>query len=205
MADFARKIIQGQLTSLLFALLTVFILLSIIFRSVKGGLTGSIPLAASIVIQFGVMGLAGIAIDAATALLSSIMIGVGVDFTIQYMWRYNIELRSGLSHSEAIRKTYTTTGRSIIINALSVMAGFSATFFSGFLSIRFFGYMVLLSIGSCLLFAILFIPAYLLKFKPAFIDADMSRKIKKNNRNETDLINISIGPLPGSSHGSAKA
>ena len=205
MTDFARKIIEGQLTSLLFALLTVFVLLSIIFRSVKGGLIGSIPLAASILIQFGFMGLAGIAIDAATALLSSIMIGVGVDFTIQYMWRYNTELLSGLSHREAILKTYATTGRSIIINALSVMAGFSATFFSGFLSIRFFGYMVLLSIGSCLLFAIIFIPAFLLKFKPAFIEADLSRKINKNNRNEKDLVNVSIGPLLRGSRGSAKA
>jgi hypothetical protein len=202
MTDFARKIIQGQLTSLLFALLTVFILLSIIFRSVKGGLTGSIPLAASILIQFGVMGFAGIAIDAATALLSSIMIGVGVDFTIQYMWRYNSELRKGLSHREAIFNTYATTGRSIIINALSVMAGFSATFFSGFLSIRFFGYMVLLSIGSCLLFSIIFIPAFLLKYKPAFIEADLSRKINKIKRNEKDVITAGVGPNLRGSHGS---
>lgn len=205
MADFARKIIQGQLTSLLFALLTVFILLSVIFKSFKGGLTGSIPLAASILIQFGFMGLAGIAVDAATALLSSIMIGVGVDFTIQYMWRYNAELRKGLSHREAILKTYATTGRSIIINALSVMAGFSATFFSGFLSIRFFGYMVLLSIGSCLLFAIIFIPAFLLKFKPAFIEADLSRKINKMKRNEKDVNTASIGTHLHGSHGSTTA
>jgi hydrophobe/amphiphile efflux-3 (HAE3) family protein len=190
MADFARKIIHGQLSSLFFALLTVFILLSIIFRSVKGGLTGSIPLAASIIIQFGFMGLCGIAIDAATALLSSIMIGVGVDFTIQYLWRYNSELKKGLSYRDAIIRTYNTTGRSIIINALSVMAGFSATFFSGFLSIRFFGYMVLLSIGSCLVFAIIVIPAFVLKFKPAFIEAEMAYKNNKNKRNEKDFITV---------------
>ncbi|HUW93208.1 MAG TPA: efflux RND transporter permease subunit [Bacteroidales bacterium] len=201
MADFARKIINGQLSSLFIALLTVFMLLSLIFRSVKGGLIGSIPLAASIIIQFGFMGMAGIAIDAATALLSSIMIGVGVDFTIQFMWRYNFELRNGLSHREAILKTYGTTGRSIIINAMSVMAGFSATFFSGFLSIRFFGYMVLLSIGSCLLFSIIVIPAFLLKFKPAFIEADLSHKINKKIRNEKDVVNVSIGSLLRRSHG----
>jgi predicted RND superfamily exporter protein len=151
------------------------------------------------------MGLAGIAIDAATALLSSIMIGVGVDFTIQFMWRYNAELRKGLGHREAILNTYATTGRSIIINALSVMAGFSATFFSGFLSIRFFGYMVLLSIGSCLLFAIIFIPAFLLFFKPAFIEADLSRKFNKNKRNEKDLITVSIGSHFRGSQGSTTA
>lgn len=148
MADFAGKIIKGQITSLAFALLTVFILLSIIFRSLRGGFVASIPLAASIIIQFGFMGAAGIPLDAATALLSSIMIGVGVDFTIQYLYRYKMELRKGSIHTDAINTTYRSTGRSIIINALSVMAGFSATLFSGFLSIRYFGYMVLLSIGS---------------------------------------------------------
>lgn len=183
MADFANKIIQGQVSSLIFALFTVFILLSVIFRSVKGGLIGSIPLGVSIIIQFGVMGIANIAIDAATALLSSIMIGVGVDFTIQYLWRYNTELRKGIGHREAIMTTFTTTGRSIVINALSVMAGFSATFISGFLSIRYFGYLVLLSIGSCLVCAIIVIPAFMLWFKPAFIEADLSRTSKNINKN----------------------
>lgn len=190
MADFAQKIIQGQVTSLLFALITVFILLSIIFKSVRGGLIGSIPLSASIVIQFGFMGAAGIPVDAATALLSSIMIGVGVDFTIQYLWRYRSELRTGLTSTQAIRKTFQTTGRTIVINALSVMAGFSATLFSGFLSIRYFGYMVLLSIGSCLLFAIIVIPAFMMHFRPAFIEKEIDRwdlrDLKFNVKNKKD-------------------
>jgi len=59
------------------------------------------------------------------------------------------------------------------------MAGFSATFLSGFLSIRYFGYLVLLSIGSCLLCAILVIPAFMLWFKPAFIEKDL---VKTNNK-----------------------
>ncbi len=188
MADFANKIIAGQVSSLLFALLTVFVLLAVIFRSVKGGLIGSIPLAVSIIIQFGVMGMANIAIDAATALLSSIMIGVGVDFTIQFLWRYNSELQKGLSHTDAITQTFGTTGRSIVINAMSVMAGFSATFISGFLSIRYFGYLVLLSIGSCLLSAIIIIPAFMLWFRPAFIEADLSKSFKRRDRDEKNVL-----------------
>ncbi len=192
MDEFAQKIIKGQVSSLAFALLTVFILLSIIFKSVRGGLIGSVPLAASILIQFGAMGLMGIAIDSATALLSSIMIGVGVDFTIQFLWRYNHELKNGLSFQEATGKTFRTTGRSIIINALGVMSGFSATFFSGFLSIRFFGYMILLSIGSCLLYAIIIMPALMLWFKPKFIEADLNNSNKKKDKNGKDVVYVSI-------------
>jgi predicted RND superfamily exporter protein len=176
MADFAGLIIKGQISSLLFALMTVLVLLAMIFRSFNGGLTGSIPLAASILILFGFMGFAGIALDAATALLSSIMIGVGVDFTIQYIWCFNIQKMKGLSYEDATRTSMQTIGRSIIINAFSVMAGFSALMFSGFTSIRFFGYLVLISIGSCLIGAIILIPAILIKFKPGFVEKDMSRK-----------------------------
>lgn len=190
MIDFAQKIINGQVSSLAFALIIVLILLSIIFRSVKGGLTGLIPLGASIIIQFGVMGFAGVAIDAATALLSSIMIGVGVDFTIQFLWRYKSELRKGATHHEAVTTTYRTTGRSIVINGLSVMAGFSATMLSGFLSIRFFGYLTLLAIGSCLIYAIIVMPAFMLWFKPTFIETNLKRINKNKEKNEKDVIPI---------------
>jgi len=192
MIDFAQKIISGQVSSLVFALLIVLILLAIIFRSLKGGLIGSIPLAASIIIQFGVMGITGVAIDAATALLSSIMIGVGIDFTIQFLWRYKNELSRGVTHHEAISATYKTTGRSIVINGLSVMAGFSATFISGFLSIRFFGYLTLLAIGSCLIYAIIVMPAFMLYFKPEFIEKKL-KLINKNKNNEEDVIPIASG------------
>lgn len=189
MADFAGSVIKGQASSLLFALVTVFLLLTIIFRSVKGGLTGSIPLAFSIIVLFGFMGLSGIALDSATALLSSIMIGVGVDFTIQYIWCLNIKIREGLSYEDSIRVSMSTIGRSIIINALSVMAGFSALIFSGFTSIRFFGYLVLISIGSCLIGALVLIPAILMKFRPKFAENEMSNYKNKKYAKRINLFN----------------
>lgn len=179
MADFASSIIRGQVSSLLFALLIVIILLTLIFRSVSGGLTGTIPLAVSVVLLFGFMGFTGIAIDAATALLSSIMIGVGIDFTIQYIWCFNIYINKGLSYEDSTRASMKNIGRSIIINALSVMAGFSVLIFSGFASIRFFGYLVIVSISSCLAGAIILIPSIIMKFRPQFVTNNMSNQISR--------------------------
>jgi predicted RND superfamily exporter protein len=190
MADFAESIIKGQISSLLFAVITVILLLTIIFKSFKGGLIGSIPLIASIIILFGFMGYSHIALDAATALLSSIMIGVGVDFTIQYIWCFNLQIRSGLSYPEAISASMKTIGRSIIINALSVMAGFGALIFSGFTSIRFFGYLVLISIGSCLVGALVIIPAFLMKYRPGFIGFETSNKKTGKNEKESNIIGV---------------
>lgn len=197
MADFTGSLIRGQISSLLFALITVAILLTIIFRSLKGGLIGSIPLAASILILFGFMGYTGIALDSATALLSSIMIGVGVDFTIQYIWCFNIHIRKGLSYEESTRASLSTIGRSILINAFSVMAGFSALIFSGFTSIRFFGYLVIISIGSCLIGAIVLIPAIIVWFRPRFIENDMSNSKKKKYEKRNSNINVSATPFAG--------
>ncbi|NMC37603.1 MAG: MMPL family transporter [Bacteroidales bacterium] len=188
MADFAGSIIRGQVYSLVFAVITVFLLLAGIFRSLKGGLIGSIPLVASIMILFGFMGFTGIALDAATALLSSIMIGVGVDFTIQYIWCFNLQINAGLSYPKATETAIRTIGRSIIINALSVMSGFSALIFSGFTSIRFFGYLVIISIASCLAGALIVIPAFLLRFRPGFIG--FTTNSIKNNKHETEYTAI---------------
>lgn len=205
MTDFAASIIRGQLTSLALALFTVFVLIAVVFRSVRGGLMGSLPLTASILILFGFMGFTGIPIDAATALLSSIMIGVGVDFTIQYIWRFNSQLKTGLSYEEATRSAIGSIGRSIIINALTVMAGFSVLIFSGFTSIRFFGWLVIISIGSCLAGALVLIPAILVKFRPGFVEKDMNRKRnriketinKKENEKETITVGITTAAFTG--------
>jgi hypothetical protein len=202
MSDFAGSIINGQGLSLIFAVVTVFILLAIVFRSVRGGLTGSIPLAASIVILFGFMGITGIALDSATALLSSIMIGVGVDFTIQYMWCFNIHIWKGLSFEDATIRTLSTIGRSIIINAISVMAGFSALMLSGFTSIRFFGYLVLISMGSCLIGAIVIIPAFLITFKPRFISMDLSKRKRIKHEKRNTAVTIASAAFSGRSSAS---
>jgi predicted RND superfamily exporter protein len=197
MADFSDSIIKGQVLSLLFALITVFLLLAIIFRSVKGGVIGSIPLAVSIVILFGFMGLAGIALDAATALLSSVMIGVGVDFTIQYIWCFNIQIRKGLSYEESTRTSMATIGRSIIINASTVMAGFSPLMLSGFTSIRFFGYLTLISIGTCLLGALVLIPVILMKFRPGFIEKNLNNSKFNKNEKGNHLITVNNAAFTG--------
>ncbi|MBM3419954.1 MAG: hypothetical protein FJY11_02345 [Bacteroidetes bacterium] len=159
MEEFAGRIVRGQVSSIIFAMVVIFILLAIIFRSLKEGIVALLPLLASVAILLGIMGWAGIALDPATALLSSVMIGIGIDYTIHYIWRHDSEVAGGLSVASAAGKAISTTGRGIVFNALSVMAGFSVLVFSGFTSIRFFGYLVIISIGVCLLAALITVPA----------------------------------------------
>lgn len=168
--ELADRVVEGQLKSLVLAILIVFVLLSFVFKSVKGGLYSALPIGIATVVLFGLMGVFGIALDIATALLSSIMIGIGVDYTIHFLWRFKRERRLGLSHKEAVHKTLTTTGRGIVINAFSVIVGFLPLIFSSFTPLKYFGALIVLSIGVCLLSSLFLVPAIILISKPRFLD-----------------------------------
>ena len=168
--ELANKVLSGTFYSLGIALLVIFVLLSIIFRSATAGFLGVIPLSISVLVLFGLMGLTGIRLDIATALLSSIMIGVGVDYTIHFLWRYREERQQERLPKEAVITTINTTGRGIIFNAMSVIIGFVVLIFSSFTPIRFFGVLVVVSIFCCLVGALAILPALVLRFKFRFLE-----------------------------------
>ncbi len=170
LADLARIIVNGQLLSLGLAIGIVGVLLMFLFRSVTAGIVSSLPLGLSVIVLFSLMGIFRIELNIATAMLSSIMIGVGVDYTIHFLWRYRSERRQGLMPQDAAKKTLTTTGRGIVFNAFSVIVGFLVLFTSGFMPIRFFGFLIVVSILSCLVGALVFIPALCLVFRPDFLE-----------------------------------
>ena len=174
LSELAHKVVNGQLLSLGLAILVVGILLMILFRSVTAGLISAIPLAVSVTTLFGLMGIFRIELNVATAMLSSIMIGVGVDYTIHYLWRFREERQNGLNPQEAAKKTLTTTGRGIVFNSLSVMVGFVVLFTSSFIPVRFFGFLVVVSISSCLMGALILVPALCIVIKPKFLEPKLS-------------------------------
>jgi predicted RND superfamily exporter protein len=126
----------------------------------------------AIVVLFGLMGVLGISLDIATALLSSIMIGVGIDYTIHFLWRFKVERARGLDHKEAARETLSTTGRGIFFNAFSVIIGFLALAISNFEPMRMFSALVVISITTCLISALLLVPAIVILTKPRFLEPD---------------------------------
>jgi hydrophobe/amphiphile efflux-3 (HAE3) family protein len=177
-ADLADLVVRGQVTSLFTALIVILLLIAINFRSLTAGLIGSVPLLLAIIMLFGWMGYIGIRLDIATALLSSIMIGVGVDYTIHFLWRYRSERGGGLDPAGAVMKTLTTTGRGIVFNAFSVIFGFCALPFSMFSPLKYFGFLVIGTIFICLAGALVIVPALVLIFRPAFLEPEFTGKLK---------------------------
>ena len=169
-SDLVGRVIQGQVMSLSLSLILIGLLVGLLFRSIVAGLMAVFPLALSMLLLFGLMGYLHIELNIATAMLSSIMIGVGVDYTIHFLWRYRSERARGREPDEAVRITLSTSGRGIVFNALSVVIGFSVLILSAFMPVKFFGILVVVSISACLMGALVLLPALSLVFKPRFLE-----------------------------------
>jgi len=167
--ELVHHIVYGQVSSLLVSIILVGLLVALLFRSLVAGLLAILPLGMAMLLLFGLMGYTHIELNVATAMLSSIMIGVGVDYTIHFLWRYKDE-RQRLEPAEAVRVTLTTSGRGIVFNALSVVVGFAVLMLSAFLPVQFFGILVVVSIGACLVGALVILPAVALVFRPGFLE-----------------------------------
>ncbi len=176
----SESIVRGQIFSLIFALAAIIILLGIIFRSVNAGILGSVPLLACLLCNFGLMGWLGIELDIASSLLSSVAIGIGIDYTIHLFWRLKYELLNGKSYPEAIALSLKTTGKGISINAISVIIGFSILFFSGLMILKTFALLIISSLIICLLCALVFVPAICIHGRPEFL--------QKNNTYHQKII-----------------
>lgn len=169
-AELVDAIVRGQVSSLLMSFFVVGLLDALCFWSIEAGLWSLIPLVVSVPSLFGLMGWSGIELNVVTAMLSSIMIGVGVDYTIHFLWRYREERRDGLAPDAAAVRVLITAGRGIVFNALSVIVGFSILFLSNFLPIRFFGFLVVVSIATCLLAALVLMPPLVVLLRPRFAE-----------------------------------
>lgn len=142
MDTLAEMIIQGQILSLLFSLGAVFLIVRLLLRSWEGSSLSVLLILLATVVNFGLMGWAGIALDIVTVLISSIGIGVGIDYSIHIYSRFQEEKRAGKSDSEAVAAAVTTTGKAITCNAAAVIAGFLILVLSSFPPLRYFGLLV---------------------------------------------------------------
>ena len=162
-------LVKGQIISLLISIFLVFVVTAIVFRSVQGGVFAILPLSMAIILVFGLMGYLKIELSAATVMLSSIMIGVGIDYTIHFLWHLREALGETTDIAIALDQTMKVSGKGIVFNAFSVIIGFSVLLVSTFLPIEFFGFLIVFSIGMCLFGALAVLPAIVVLLKPKFL------------------------------------
>jgi hypothetical protein len=167
--ELADMVVKGQIRSLMISICIIFLIMAYVFRSWTGGIFAVVPLGTAILFVFGLMGYFKIELNMATAMLSSILIGVGIDYTVHFLWHLREHIREGLALDDAIFTTMRISGKGIVFNALSVIIGFSVLSLSAFLPVYFFGFLITLSISMCLFGALAMLPALIILINPEFL------------------------------------
>jgi predicted RND superfamily exporter protein len=162
-------IVGAQTSSILISIIIVFLILSLYFKSPIAGLVGTVPLSVSIMINFGLMGLFRINLDMSTAMVASIAIGIGIDYTIHFMSSYHHYARQLEDHGEITRKTLLSSGKAILFNALSVGLGFGVLALSAFRPLTYMGILIGITMFTASFAAMTLLPALLGVLKPKFM------------------------------------
>jgi uncharacterized protein len=162
-------ILHSQISSLIIAFALVFLLCALQFKSALAGLLCSVPLVGTVLLNFGIMGWFGITLDIQTMLISSIVIGVGVDYAIHFLYRTGVYSNEEKDLAATIVRTMESEGVSIFYNAAAVAVGFLVLTLSASSSIRSMGFLIAFNMFSSALIAILLLPYPIIGIKPKFL------------------------------------
>jgi hypothetical protein len=157
LGDMVDMVISSSFRSIFASIIVVSLIAGFFFRRIGWGLLAVIPLSSAVILNFGFMGLFNIDLNHVTAVLSSVIIGVGVDFAIHYISQYRRSVKTVKDPNILSREVIDEVGYPIVLDALSNMA-FAALLFSQFLPVRHMGglmvfAMISTSVGTLTLLA----------------------------------------------------
>lgn len=135
----AERLQQGQWYALAALLAVVFVVMSLMFTSLKGGLIALVPSVVPILLMLAVMRVAEIPLNAATVMVGVIAIGVAIDGTIHLFARYSELCRSATNYDEAVLETVKNEAAPVIAVSLALALGFGVLLFSDLTLIQQFG------------------------------------------------------------------
>ncbi len=162
------SIARSQITSLFTSIGAAGTIVVVLMASVVAGVVSLVPLLFTIVISFGVMAYAGMSLDIATLMISSITIGIGIDYGIHYIERAREEMKRTEDRTAALVRAAQTAGRGIVYNALALAGGFSILLLSAFRGMRSFGLLITMTMLISAAGALVVIPAFLQAFRVRF-------------------------------------
>ena len=160
-----QSLFQSQIGSLLVVFSVIALMLLLIFKSFKIMIIGLIPnifVATSVV---GILGLMKIPLDIMTITVAAISVGMAVDNTIHYIYRYKKEMKITHSVEMALQNAHTTTGRAIFYTAATIASGFSILALSNFFPTQLFGIFTALAMLIAFISSLSLLPNLLVKFK----------------------------------------
>jgi predicted RND superfamily exporter protein len=160
-----QSLFKSQIGSLLIVFVVISLMLFLIFKSIKIMIIGLIPnifVASSVM---GLLGLLNIPLDIMTITVAAISVGMAVDNTIHYIYRYKKELKVTNSAQNALKNAHATTGRAIFYTASTIAAGFCILSLSNFFPTILFGLFTSIAMILAFVSSLTLLPNLLVKYK----------------------------------------
>lgn len=179
------NIVRSQLYSLLATLITILIVLSLMFRSPMLGAIIAMPVFIAILFNFAIMWIFNIGLNPATAIITSVGLGVGVDYGIHYFYRFRTLFKGSGKYHQSLINAVVESGRGILFNAVAVGIGFLVLLFSSYRIIMDMGWIIALSMITTAILSVTVLPILLDMVKPKIPD-----KILLLNRIARDRKNV---------------
>jgi predicted RND superfamily exporter protein len=164
-----EEIVRGKIVNIVVVLTVIFLVSSLILRSLMGGFLVLLPLLFTVLIDLGLLGNLRIPLDPITASVAAMAVGIGADYAIYLIYRMREELAAPGAGPEAIDRAMKGAGRGILSVATAIAGGYLTLAVSSFRAFVLVGMLVSVTMIFSALVSITLLPLLIIRFRPRLI------------------------------------
>ena len=161
-----QSLFKSQILTLGIVIFGIFCMFFILFRNISLSLIGVVPNFIAAFFILGIIGLLGIPLDMMTITIAAITIGIAVDNSIHYIYRFREEFKKISSYNKTLERCHSTVGIAILNTSITIVFGFSILVLSNFIPTIYFGVFTALAMLLAMISVLTLLPKLLLIFKP---------------------------------------
>ncbi|OHD26815.1 MAG: hypothetical protein A2086_13120 [Spirochaetes bacterium GWD1_27_9] len=162
LSKISKYLITDQVTNLVSTLIFVLTIVFILFRSIYYSIFSIIPLSFGVLMNFTIMSIFRIPLDAGTVMIGAIAVGVGIDNSIHLILNFRKSLKDSTTTKDAMLKTLHYTSRPMVFASIALMVGFLVFLLSSFKPVFYFGMLISISMFNCIFATIFILPSFLI-------------------------------------------
>ena len=161
-----QSLFKSQILTLGFVMIGIFLMFLILFKNIKLSLIGVVPNFIAAFFILGIIGLIGIPLDMMTITIAAITIGIAVDNSIHYIYRFKEEFSKKNNYEDTLKLCHSTVGIAILNTSITIVFGFSILIFSNFIPTIYFGVFTGIAMLLAMISVLTLLPSLILITKP---------------------------------------
>ena len=161
-----QSLFKSQILTLGLVMIGIFAMFMVLFRNIKLSLIGVVPNFIAAFFILGIIGLLGIPLDMMTITIAAITIGIAVDNSIHYIYRFKDEFLKTKDYNKTLKTCHSTVGVAILNTSITIVFGFSILVFSKFIPTIYFGVFTGIAMLLAMISVLTLLPSLILVSKP---------------------------------------